>query len=86
MNHARLYDIMSGADARLSAGAARLGLSVLEPGYRLAIALRNKSFDLGWRKPVRLPRPVISVGYLTTGGTGKTPLVIQLSKRLPAKG
>ncbi len=86
MNHARLYDIMSGEDRSLSAKAARLGLSVLEPGYRLAIALRNKSFDLGWRKPARLPRPVLSVGNLTTGGTGKTPMVIELTKRLLDKG
>lgn len=86
MNHARLYDIMSGDDRSLSASASRLGLSVLEPGYRLAIALRNKQFDLGWRKPARLPRPVISVGNVTTGGTGKTPLVIELAKRLLEQG
>ncbi len=86
MNHAHLYDIMSGEERSLSAGAARLGLGVLEPGYRLAIAVRNKQFDLGWRKPTRLLRPVISVGNITTGGTGKTPMVIELARRLLEQG
>ncbi len=86
MNHARLYDIMAGLDRSLSGHAARLGLCIMEPGYRLAIALRNKTFDLGLRKPTRLPRPTISVGNLTTGGTGKTPMVIELVKQLTEQG
>jgi len=86
MNHARLYDIMSGAEHSLSASAARLGLGVLALGYRLVISLRNMSFDLGLRKPATLPCPVISVGNLTTGGTGKTPMVIELAKRLIERG
>ncbi len=86
MNHARLYNIMAGKDRTASAHAARLGLRILQPAYRLAIALRNKSFDLALRKPIRLPRPTISVGNLTTGGTGKTPMVIQLAKQLAEQG
>jgi tetraacyldisaccharide 4'-kinase len=43
-------------------------------------------FDAGVRKPVRLPRPVISVGNLTTGGTGKTPVVRWLAERLRGAG
>ncbi|MEZ6191533.1 MAG: tetraacyldisaccharide 4'-kinase [Phycisphaerales bacterium] len=82
MNHARLYDIMSGNAPGPAAAATRLGLSALAPAYRLAVALRNKQFDAGLRKPAKLPRPVISVGNLTTGGTGKTPMVIELARRL----
>jgi tetraacyldisaccharide 4'-kinase len=86
MKHARLYDIMAGLDRGVWGHAARLGLSALEPVYRLAISLRNRLFDAGFRKPVRLPRPTISVGNITTGGTGKTPMVIELAKRLTEQG
>jgi tetraacyldisaccharide 4'-kinase len=86
MNHARLYDIMAGKDRGVLGHAAALGLSAMEPGYRLAVALRNRLFDLGLRKPVQLPRPTVSVGNLTTGGTGKTPMVIELARRLAEQG
>jgi tetraacyldisaccharide 4'-kinase len=86
MNHARLYNIMADKDRTLSAHAARLGLRFLQPAYRLAISLRNQTFDLHLRKPTHLPRPTISVGNLTTGGTGKTPMVIQLAKQLTEQG
>lgn len=86
MNHQRLYEIMSGDATDLAAAASRLGLSILAPGYGLAIAIRNKLFDWGIKKTVRLDRPVISVGNLTTGGTGKTPMVIELARRLIEQG
>ena len=39
-----------------------------------------------WTRPVRLATPVISVGGLTVGGTGKTPFVLWLAGRLKAEG
>lgn len=50
-------------------------LSVASLGYGLAIHIRNARFQRGWETIQRAAVPVISVGNLTTGGTGKTPLV-----------
>jgi tetraacyldisaccharide 4'-kinase len=54
--------------------------------YGVSASLRAWLYRLGWRKQKRLNRPVISVGNLTTGGTGKTPMVIWLAEKLLAEG
>jgi tetraacyldisaccharide 4'-kinase len=54
--------------------------------YGGATALRNKLFDRGVLSARRLQRPVISVGNLSTGGSGKTPFVIMLGELLKARG
>src|SRR5262249_43603746 len=51
------------------------GLWALSLVYGAAIRLRNLCYDRGWRRSYRAPIPVISVGNLTVGGTGKTPCV-----------
>ena len=86
MSYDQLLEIMSGQDRTLAGGLSRLGLSILEPVYRGIVGIRNRMFDSGLRKPKKLPRPVISVGNLTAGGTGKTPMVIELVKRLKING
>lgn len=50
--------------------------------YWLALRLRNAAYDKGRRRAVRHPVPVISVGNLTAGGTGKTPMVEYLIRLL----
>ena len=86
MNSVRLRDIMSGSERSAGAAAARAAMATLEPAYRFAVAARNGMFDLGLRRPVRLPMPVVSVGNLTTGGVGKTPMVAMLARRLVDMG
>ena len=54
--------------------------------FRLAIGLRRLAFRKGWLVSHRLPIPVIVVGNITVGGTGKTPLVIWLVEHLRAAG
>jgi tetraacyldisaccharide 4'-kinase len=51
----------------------------------LALA-RRASFALGWRKAVRVGVPVVVVGNVTVGGTGKTPTVIAMVEALRAAG
>jgi tetraacyldisaccharide 4'-kinase len=54
--------------------------------YGLAAAARNRAFDLGLLPRCRASVPVIAVGNLTAGGTGKTPLVEYIAGRLAARG
>lgn len=58
---------------------------LLSPFYRLAINHINRRFDSG-RKVHRLPIPVISIGNLSVGGTGKTPMVVHAVSTLLEHG
>ena len=58
----------------------RLLLLPLSLLYALYICIRNKLYDLGYLKSIHVPKPVISIGNISTGGTGKTPLVIFLAE------
>lgn len=54
--------------------------------YGAGMQLRNALFRLGVFKSFALPRPVISVGNLTVGGTGKTPACLWLAQELAKHG
>jgi tetraacyldisaccharide 4'-kinase len=55
-------------------------------GFRFGVALRHAGYKRGWFKTRRLSRPVVSVGNLTVGGTGKTPLVACVANLLLRRG
>ena len=54
--------------------------------YGAVAGLRRVGYQRGWLSQRRLPRPVLSVGNMTVGGTGKTPLVMWLASRLNEQG
>lgn len=54
--------------------------------YRAVVGLRNALYDHGFLKPRGLPCPVISIGNLTVGGTGKTPVTAYLAGMLSDSG
>lgn len=61
-------------------------LSALVPVYRALRAMHLAAYRFGFRRSVRVDAPVVMVGNLTAGGSGKTPLVIALVDALRARG
>ena len=54
--------------------------------YRVVTGARRALYRHGWKRSTRLPVPVIVVGNITVGGSGKTPLVIALAEALRERG
>jgi len=81
-----IHEILSGERKGILAGLLRLFLLLLSFPYRLVVALRNRLYDWKLKTVRRLDCRVICVGNLTTGGTGKTPLVEYLARYLLSRG
>ena len=77
---------MSGEGTSLKAGCLRAALTAAVPGYALGNALRSAGFATGIKRTHALGRPTVSVGNLTTGGTGKTPMVGWVVSQLLEQG
>jgi len=66
--------------------AATIALSPLGALYRAAVTARSAGYRTKFLKTHRVSVPVISVGNITVGGTGKTPLVQWLAEHLANRG
>lgn len=60
--------------------------SLFAAPYRFATCVRTRLYERGWLTRRRLPCPVVSVGNLTVGGTGKTPMAMWVAERLLEHG
>ena len=78
--------VISGEARGVGPTLQRGALALAEPFYAGAMIARNRWYDAGVLKSHALPRPAVSVGNLTAGGTGKTPVVRWLAEQLIARG
>lgn len=86
MDEASLHNLMSGRRRDVGARLLRGALGVASYGYGVAVTLRNYAYDRGWLSVQHANVPVISLGNITTGGTGKTPLAAWLANWLVEQG
>jgi tetraacyldisaccharide 4'-kinase len=91
MNQERFKKLVSGQSTGVIASVLRLLLNIAAVFYEIGIWLKNQLFEKGITRPYGVTAaglvtsdrtqptvPVISIGNITVGGTGKTPLVIWL--------
>jgi tetraacyldisaccharide 4'-kinase len=74
------------AGAGLPARVARAALFPIEAAYGAAVATRETLYDRGLLRSHELPLAAVSVGNLTVGGTGKTPVSAWLVTQLASRG
>lgn len=74
--------VIKGKRKGYGASFMRVILWVLSYPFQVIVSLRNWMFDHGWYRSYIPPVPlVISIGNITTGGTGKTPVTLMLAKQ-----
>ncbi len=80
------HELVSGARRGPDAALARAGLWALSGPYALAMRVRRDAYRRGLLRSQSARVPVISVGNVTVGGTGKTPMVAWVVGRLKEAG
>ena len=60
----------------------KVALSLAEFGYKAVINTKNFLYKIGFCNEAKMGIQIICVGNLTTGGVGKTPIVIELANNL----
>lgn len=78
-----IEDAMYGRESSLIIRALLFFISRI---YGIAVRLRLAAYDNGFLTRRKLPCPVVSVGNITVGGTGKTPAVIAIAALLRKQG
>ncbi len=86
MKEAEFLRLIRGETRGLLAGVLRSILWVAASLYALGVKIRNLAFDQGWKRIERVEVPVVSVGNLTLGGTGKTPMVEWVARWFRSRG
>lgn len=86
MDEAALHELLSGRRRDVPAMLLRTALHAASWGYAGAMAFRNAAYDRRWLRVEQVGAPVISLGNITTGGTGKTPTAAWLANWLVAEG
>lgn len=78
--------LVSGKKRGLPATLCRVALQLLAIPYGAAVRVRGWCYDHQWRRAQRVNVPVISIGNVTAGGTGKTPLVAWIARHFREHG
>ena len=86
INPALFLRLIRGQTRGPLADLGRLGLGMAAVAYGMAIRARNLAYERGWKRTHRAAVPVISVGNITLGGTGKTPMVEWLARWFRRRG
>ena len=85
MNQQVYRNLISGRSTGLPAALLRFFMGVAATGYSLVVRLHNFLYSKRWLEIHTADVPVISIGNITAGGTGKTPLVIWICRFLQNK-
>ena len=86
MRASDFYDLVSGRRKGIGAWALRTALAAVEGPYRVGVWWRNRRYDTQPALTHRVEVPVVSIGNLTLGGSGKTPMVKWVCRRLREQG
>jgi tetraacyldisaccharide 4'-kinase len=81
-----MYRVITDQEEGLAANILRILLLALSILYGFGVFIKTGLYQAEWLRPFHSSKHVISVGNLTLGGSGKTPLVVYIVKHLRSRG